>query len=83
MIDGVTVLKQFMENELNRLKEGENYLILLDRLYGALSALVIAKLIEPDAIKWLYRYYFVKILNRAGYNGEEVFEKTNFYKEWF
>lgn len=32
MIDGVTVLKQFMENELNRLKEGENYLILLDRL---------------------------------------------------
>lgn len=44
MIDGVTVLKQFMENELKKLKEGENYLILLDRLYGALSALAIANL---------------------------------------
>lgn len=37
MIDGVTVLKQFMENELNRRRK-----LLLDRLYGALS---IAKLI--------------------------------------
>lgn len=83
MIDGVTVLKQFMENELNRLRVGENYLILLDRLYGALSALAIAKLIEPDPLKCLYRHYFIKILNKAGYNGEEVFEKTNFYKEWF
>lgn len=83
MIDGVTVLKQFMENELNRLRVGDDYLILLDRLYGALSALAIAKLIEPDPLKCLYRHYFIKILNKAGYDGEEVFEKTNFYKEWF